>query len=72
MRRIAFSSLRVISSKEKTFRVNISIVILMRHDGISNKLLKEKMIFYAFKFGTNLNKNLNTLKIEFTWTLKTN
>ena len=44
----------------------------MRHDGISNKLLKEKMIFYAFKFGTNLNKNLNTLKIEFTWTLKTN
>ena len=44
----------------------------MRHEDISNKSLKEKGSVINNQFGTNLNKNLNTLKIEFTGTLKTN
>ena len=68
---IAFCSHRETSSKDKKFHVNVSI-LPMRHEDISNKSLKEKGSVINNQFGTNLNKNLNTLKIEFTGTLKTN
>ena len=55
---------RVTPSKEKAFQVHISIVP-MRFEGISNKSVKEKDLLHD----QNLNKNLNTLKIEFTGTL---